>query len=56
MLITSRNYYAELWKHTRTRVNALFVAAITLDGTSRGRGPSGEGSATWGDKEVALKT
>ena len=36
----------ELWKHTRTRVNALFMAAIAVDGTSCDSGPSGEGIAT----------
>ena len=45
----------ELWKHTRTRVDALFVAAIAVDRTSLDSGPSGEGSATRGDKEVTLK-
>ena len=55
-LITLWSYYAELWKHTRTRVDALFVTAIAVDRTSLDSGPSGEGSATRGDKEVTLKT
>ena len=35
---------------------SLFAGAIVVDGTSRDSGPSGEGSATWGDEEVTLKT
>ena len=35
----------ELWKHTRTRVDALFVSVIAVDGASCDSGPSGEGSA-----------
>ena len=45
-LITLRSYYMELWKHTRTGVDALFMSAITVDGASRDSGPSGEGRAT----------
>ena len=43
-LITLRSYYTELWKHTRTGVNALFASAITLDRVSHDSGPSGEDS------------
>ena len=35
---------------------SLFAGAIVVGGTSRDGGPSGEGSATWGDEEVTLKT
>ena len=39
-LITLQSYYAELWKHTRTRADALFAAAIAVDGTSCDSRPS----------------